>query len=64
MQNVCFRRKDTPLHAEQRTKCAPVAQADSIIVLNQEEIVEHRTWQTLLSRLGSLFAGMVQAGAG
>jgi hypothetical protein len=23
MQNVCFRRKDTPLHAEQRTKCTP-----------------------------------------
>jgi len=59
MQNVCFRRKDTPLHAEQRTKCAPVAQADSIIVLNQGEI---DTWQALLSPPESLFARM-DAGA-
>ena len=37
--------------------------ADAIVVLNQREIVEHGTWQSLLSRPGSLFAGMVQAGA-
>jgi len=30
-------------------------------LLNRGEIVEHGTWQTLLSRPGSLFAGMVQA---
>jgi len=40
-----------------------VRKADSIIVLDRGEIVEHGTWQSLLSRPGSLFAGMVQAGA-
>jgi len=82
MQNVCFRRKDTPLHAEHRTKCAlvaqaaalcsdlgktherddivsrPCAKADSIIVLNQVEIVEQGTWQALLSPPASLFVRM------
>jgi len=86
MQNLCFRRKDTRLHAKQRTKCAlvaqaaalcsdlgktherddivsrPCAKADSIIVLNQGEIVEQGTWQALLSPPGSLFARL-DAGA-
>lgn len=44
-------------------RLSTVRKADSIIVLNQGEIVEHGTWQALLSRPGSLFAGMVQAGA-
>ena len=44
-------------------RLSTVRKADSIIVLNQGEIVEHGTWQSLLSRPGSLFAGMVQAGA-
>jgi ABC-type Fe3+/spermidine/putrescine transport system ATPase subunit len=37
--------------------------ADSIIVLNQGEIVEHGAWQSSFSRPGSLFAKIVQAGA-
>jgi ABC-type transport system involved in Fe-S cluster assembly fused permease/ATPase subunit len=44
-------------------RLSTVRKADSIIVLNQGEIVEHGTWQALVSRPGSLFAGMVQAGA-
>jgi ATP-binding cassette subfamily C protein len=44
-------------------RLSTVRKADSIIVLNRGEIVEHGTWQSLLSRPGSLFAGMVQAGA-
>ena len=44
-------------------RLSTVRKADSIIVLNHGEIVEHGTWQALLSRPGSLFAGMVQAGA-
>jgi len=42
-------------------RLSTVRKGDSIIVLNQGEIVEHGTWQSLLSRHGSLFAGMVQA---
>jgi ATP-binding cassette subfamily C protein len=44
-------------------RVSTVRKADSIIVLNRGEIVEQGTWQALLSRPGSLFAGMVQAGA-
>jgi ATP-binding cassette subfamily C protein len=44
-------------------RLSTVRNADSIIVLNRGEIVEHGTWQALVSRRGSLFAGMVQAGA-
>ena len=44
-------------------RLSTVRKADSIIVLNRGEIVEHGTWQALLSQPGSLFAGMVQAGA-
>jgi ABC-type sulfate/molybdate transport systems ATPase subunit len=44
-------------------RLSTVRKADSIIVLNRGEIVEQGTWQALLSRPDSLFAGMVQAGA-
>jgi len=44
-------------------RLSTVRKADSIIVLNRGEIVEHGTWQSLLSQHRSLFAGMVQAGA-
>ena len=44
-------------------RLSTVRKADSIIVLNRGEIVEQGTWQALLSRRGSIFAGMVQAGA-
>jgi ATP-binding cassette, subfamily C, bacterial len=44
-------------------RLSTVRNADAIIVLNRGEIVEQGTWQSLLSRPGSLFAGMVQAGA-
>src|SRR5262249_22339453 len=40
-----------------------VRKAHSIIVLNRGEIVEHGTWQALVSRPDSLFAGIVQAAA-
>jgi len=36
-------------------------ESEPINLLNRGEIVEHGTWQTLLSRPGSLFAGMAQA---
>ena len=39
-------------------RLSTVRKADSIIVLNRGEIVEQGTWQSLLSRPGSLFAGM------
>ena len=44
-------------------RLSTVRNADSIVVLNRGEIVEQGTWQTLVSRPGSLFAGMVEAGA-
>ena len=44
-------------------RLSTVRKADLIIVLNQGGIVEHGTWQALLSRPSSVFAGMVQAGA-
>jgi ATP-binding cassette subfamily C protein len=44
-------------------RLSTVRNADSIIVLNRGEIVEHGTWQALVSPPGSLFAGMVQASA-
>jgi len=44
-------------------RLSTVRKADAIIVLNRGEIVEQGTWQALLSCPGSLFAGMVQAGA-
>ena len=44
-------------------RLSTVRKADSIIVLNRGEIIEHGTWRSLLSRPDSLFAGMVQAGA-
>jgi ATP-binding cassette subfamily C protein len=44
-------------------RLSTVRNADSIIVLNRGEIVEHGTWQSLVSRPGSLFAGMAQTGA-
>jgi len=53
----------TGARSHDRDRLSTVRKADSIIVLNQGEIVEHGIWEALLSRPDSLFAGMVQAGA-